>query len=70
MKSKITNQFKKELDLCTKSRSSVAAKHENITSGLEKSLNLKLWKFGSCVRTRTALSKPYPIQSFTFPLTT
>lgn len=65
MKAKSTNELKKELDLYTKNRSLVAAKHvpEYVTSGLEKSLNCKLWKCGSCMRTRTALSKPYPIRS-------
>lgn len=71
MKAKSTNEFKKELDLCTKKKSLVAAKHdpEDVTSGLEESLSCRLWKFGSCMRTRIALSKPYLIHSFSFPLT-
>lgn len=40
-KAKSTYEFKKESSLCTENRSLVAAKHdpEDVTSGLEKSLN-------------------------------
>lgn len=59
-KPKSTNEFKIKLDLCTKNRSLVAAKHgpKDVTSDLKKSLKCKLWKFDRCMRIRTALSKP------------